>query len=83
VFWKLERERESEVRVKSATLNRGGEGVFIAQPQKLVVAEVLCAYRNFRPRVGTSDQFIFKQPRGVCRKLHKTSEREGRNFRPS
>ena len=36
------------------------EGVFIEAPQKLVVAEVLCAYRNFRPRVGTSDQFIFQ-----------------------
>ena len=74
--------RESEVRVKSAALNGGGEGIFIAPPQKLVVAEVLCACRNFRHRVGTSDQFIFKRPRGFCQELYRTSEKEGRNFRP-
>ena len=62
------------VRGESAANERGGEGVFIAAPQKLDVAEVLCVCRNFRHRVGTSDQFIFKRPRGVCRKLHRTSE---------
>ena len=66
--------RASEVRVKSAALNRGGEGVFIAPPQKLAVVEVLCAYQNFRPMVGTSDQFKFTRPRGFYRKLHGTSE---------
>ena len=67
---------------ESAANERGGEGVFIAAPQKLDVAEVLCVCRNFRHRVGTSDQFIFKRPRGFCRELHRTSEKEGRNFRP-
>ena len=46
--------------MKSATLNRGGEGVFIAPSQKLAVAEVLCAYRNFRHMVGTSDHVHFQ-----------------------
>ena len=50
------------------------EGVFIEAPQKLVVAEVLCAYRNFRPMVGTSDQFKFTRPRGFYRKLLGNSE---------
>jgi hypothetical protein len=62
------------VRGESAADEKEGEGVFIAAPQKLAVAEVLCVYRNFRHRVGTSDQFIFKQPRGFYRKLHRTSE---------
>ena len=49
--------RESGVRVKSASQTERGEGVFIGPPQKLAVTEDLCAYQNFRPRVGTFDQF--------------------------
>ena len=66
--------RKECVRGESVALNGRGEGVFIESPQKLAVAEVLCVYRNFRHRVGTSDQFIFKQPRGFYRKLLGTSE---------
>ena len=62
------------VRGESAANEREGEGVFIAAPQKLAVAEVLCAYQNFRPMVGTSDQFKFTRPRGFYQKLHGTSE---------
>ena len=62
------------VRGESATNERGGEGVFIAAPQKLDVAEVLCVCRNFRHRVGTSDQFKFTRPRGFYRKLLGTSD---------
>ena len=79
--------RESDVRVKSAALNGGGEGVFIAPPQKLAIAEVLCAYRNFRPRVGTSDQFIFQTAeRGLSETTQDLREGVptlGRKFRPS
>ena len=62
------------VRGESAANERGGEGVFIAAPQKLDVAEVLCVCRNFRHRVGTSDQFKFTQLRGFYRKLLGISE---------
>ena len=66
--------RKECVRGESAALNGRGEGVFIEPSQKPAVAEVLCVYRNFRHRVGTSDQFIFKQPRGFYRKLLGTSD---------
>ena len=66
--------RKECVRGESAALNGRGEGVFIESPQKLAVAEILCVYRNFRHRVGTSDQFIFKRPRGFYPKLLGTSE---------
>ena len=71
VFWKLEDELCSW-RVSSASWK--GEGVYIEAPQKLAVVEVLCACRNFRHRVGTSDQFKFTQLRGFYRKLLGISE---------
>ena len=59
------------------------EGVFIEAPQKLVVAEVLCVYQNFRHRVGTSDQFKNTRPRGFYRKLLGTSEGGGGSELPT
>jgi hypothetical protein len=75
--------RESEVRVKSAALNRGGEGVFIAPPQKLAVVEVLCAYRNFRPvHFQTAERGLSETTQDL-REGGSELPTLGRNFRPS
>ena len=64
------------VRGESAADEKEGEGVFIAAPQKLAVAEVLCVYRNFRPvQIHTAERVLSETTWEL--------RREGRNFRPS
>ena len=60
---------------ESAANERGGEGVFIAAPQKLDDAEVLCVCRNFRPVQIHMAERVLSETTWDLR-------REGRNFRP-